>query len=53
MFDAIKENTGYDLYGKNEKEIICVICPNSCRLGVWLDEFTDEVLLDGFDCKSR
>ncbi len=34
----------------NEKEIICVICPNSCRLSVWRDPNTDEVQVSGFQC---
>ncbi len=34
----------------NEKEIICVICPNSCRLTVWRDATTDEVQVKGFQC---
>jgi CxxC motif-containing protein len=34
----------------NEKEIICVICPNSCRLSVWRDSSTDEVQVTGYQC---
>jgi CxxC motif-containing protein len=34
----------------NEKEIVCVICPNSCRLTVWRDPNTNEVQVKGFQC---
>ena len=34
----------------NEKEIICVICPNSCRLRVSQDPKTKEILVEGHLC---
>ena len=33
-----------------EKEITCVICPNSCRLTVWRDAKTNEVMVKGYEC---
>jgi CxxC motif-containing protein len=34
----------------NEKDIICVVCPSSCRLTVWRDSITDEVFVRGNLC---
>ncbi len=34
----------------NEKEIICVICPNSCRLRVSQDPKTKEINVEGHQC---
>jgi len=34
----------------NEKEIICVICPNSCRLKVSQDPNTKEITVEGHLC---
>ena len=33
----------------NEREIICIVCPNSCRLSVWKDQ-KGEVQLTGNQC---
>ncbi len=33
-----------------KKEIICTICPNSCRLKVWKDPKTREIMIEGFKC---
>ena len=33
-----------------QKEIVCVICPNSCRLNVYRDPKTDEVIVEGNQC---
>ncbi len=33
----------------NEKELVCVICPNSCRLTVWKDE-EGEIHVTGNQC---
>jgi CxxC motif-containing protein len=35
---------------KGQKEITCIICPNSCRLTVWVDEKTNEVQVEGYTC---
>ncbi|TFH26351.1 MAG: DUF1667 domain-containing protein, partial [Promethearchaeota archaeon] len=34
---------------KEEREIICVVCPNSCRLTVWKDA-KDNVQISGNQC---
>lgn len=34
----------------NEREIICIICPNSCRLNVWRD-LEGEIHIKGNQCK--
>ncbi|MHA1674727.1 MAG: DUF1667 domain-containing protein [Promethearchaeota archaeon] len=34
---------------KDEREIICVVCPNSCRLTVWKDS-EDNVQISGNKC---
>jgi len=34
---------------KDEREIICVVCPNSCRLTVWKD-FEEKVHILGNQC---
>ncbi|MHA1521038.1 MAG: DUF1667 domain-containing protein [Promethearchaeota archaeon] len=34
---------------KDEREIICVVCPNSCRLTVWKDS-EDKVQITGNQC---
>lgn len=34
----------------NEKKLTCVICPNSCRMTVWMDAITHEVKIEGYTC---
>ena len=34
----------------DEKQFVCVICPNSCRLTVWRDRATNEVKVEGNQC---
>lgn len=34
----------------DEKEIVCITCPNSCRLTVWRDAKTNEVHVSGNQC---
>ncbi len=34
----------------DEKEVMCVICPNSCRMKVWEDPDTEEIMVEGNKC---
>ena len=35
---------------KNERQITCIVCPNSCRLSVWVDEKTNDIKVTGYTC---